>query len=65
MTVQDVGVEKAEWVPITQAWKTLGLTHAKFYRRMDKYKFARRTSKLDERLVFVNLTEIRQKLDLV
>ncbi len=64
MSVAQDEVIQEQWVPITKAWKMLGITHTKFYRRLEKYQFEVRLSKKDERLRFVNLVEIRQKLDL-
>jgi len=61
--VQDEVIQE-QWVPITQAWKMLGITHTKFYRRLEKYQFEVRLSKNDERLRYVNLVEIRRILEL-
>lgn len=63
MTVMlDDKVHQEEWVPISKAVKALGMNWHMFNRRMLKYKFEVRTSARDERLKYVNLVEIRERL---
>jgi hypothetical protein len=57
--------EKAEWVTTLEAPKLLRMPPATFYLRMKHYKFkVRKLNGRDRRISYVNLTEIRRKLDL-